>query len=493
MSPGLPRPLQAYIAISAVAGIGWLIFLISRADWTTTLTGEVVLFYSLVVLAGYFPMPVAPKIKADVSTAVMFGATLLLEPGAAALAGAAGVVSYMYLLRFSSGKVTFPMYLLRFSSGKVTFPWYKYPFNAGATSIYVGLAALVFHSLTPGASLFTPTVIATAAVMYFANTFLVIGAASLQLSLNPVRFWWIGTRDSGAAELSLFAFGFIGAVAYNESPWTIGALIIPVALVRIAFASLGHANMQLQGAKLRLEGLQGEIANHAKLASVGAISLDIAHQVKNPLAILIGRIEMLQEKMPESSPERRHLDIAMEACQHLQELTVNFTAVASRKKVCLDIRDLLGEAYGMAGLHTSKVIDSKWEYQDELPKVEGNPVLLREALSNVFSNAIDAVNERGVLHTTAVQVNGDVVACISDNGDGIPVEFMDRLFEPFQTTKATGSGLGLFAAKHIVELHHGRLEVESEKGRGTSVKVTLPALKAGAETEEGSRGELARV
>ena len=103
-------------------------------------------------------------------------------------------------------------------------------------------------------------------------------------------------------------------------------------------------------------------------------------------------------------------------------------------------------------------------------------MLLREGFSNIFANAMEAVGSKGQISTTAYRVNGSVVVRISDGGDGIPDEIAEHLFEPLNTTKEKGSGVGLFAAKHILEMHKGSVEIESEPQRGTSVTLTLPAM-----------------
>ena len=316
---------------------------------------------------------------------------------------------------------------------------------------------------------------AAAAVLYLVNTALVTGAASLQMRLNPLRFWWMGTRENGPAELSLLAFGFLGALAYRESPWTLLALILPVAVVYVAFSRIARTNSQLSEAMRRLESLQGQIANSSKLASIGAISLDMAHQIKNPLTILLGRLENLQDRIPEQSVTRRDLDRAVTAGWRIQELTQNFTSIGNQEPIEIDVGDLLTDAFGMAGIRNHRRIQARWRCQTELPKVAGNPVLLREALTNIFFNAMEAVSQDGKITTDATRVNGTIVIRISNDGSGIPEDVMDHLFEPFYSTKDEGSGLGLFAANHIVEMHRGSVSVHSEEGRGTSVTVTLPA------------------
>ncbi|MBI4282544.1 MAG: HAMP domain-containing histidine kinase [Chloroflexi bacterium] len=458
MSQNLQKPLQAYVVATVVTGGALVSYLASGGGWGLSTLGEAAPFLVLVVVAGCFPLPVAPKVKTDVTTAVLFGAALTLEPVVAALTGAVGIVIYTVI--------------------RLHLPWYKYPFNASATAIYVGLASLVFHSLAPDHSLLSMAVAPAAAIMYLANTALVTGAASLQLGANPFRFWWMGTRENGPAEVGLLSFGFLGALAYQQSPWTVLALFTPVAIIYFAFSRLAQANAELEEAMKKLEALQGRIATDAKLASVGALYLDLAHQIKNPLTIAMGRLESLRSRLEDGSTARRHLDIAMEATVRIQSLTENFISVGQKRWVPIDVPTLVNEALGMAGLLNHTRVETRLEYSEGLPQVSGNPVLLRESLTNVFSNALEAVEEDGLIAVAAFQDEGSVVVRISDNGVGIPREMKAHLFEPFRSSKPQGAGVGLFAAKHILEMHEGSVGIESEEGKGTTVTVRLPAVLA---------------
>jgi signal transduction histidine kinase len=446
-----------------------LIYLALSVDWEASLIGETALLTLLILLAGSFPLPVAPKIKADVTTAVMLGAVIILDAGAAALAATVGVTCYTFLLRFWGERIRLP--------------WSRYPFNTGVTALYVGLASLVFHELTAGNEIASPALVSAAAVMYFTNTILVTGAASLQMGLNPLEFWWAGTRQNGLAEVSLMGVGILGAIAYRENPGMIATLVVPTAIVYIAFSRLAQSNTRLEEAAERLTYLQGEIAKQAKLASVGAISLDIAHQIKNPLAILMGRLEIAQECLSIDNPCQRHVQIAASAGERIKNLTESFTSVGHQELVKLDPRELLEEAFGMARLLHTGAIETRWEFEAGLPHIYGNPMLLREALSNVFSNAIEAVDGSGTIKTSTSRENGYVVTRITDDGCGVPKEIMENLFEPFRSTKPDGSGLGLFATKHIVEMHRGRIKVESREGHGTSVTIALPIHQPQTESE----------
>ena len=280
------------------------------------------------------------------------------------------------------------------------------------------------------------------------------------------------TRKLGVLALVFF----LGAVVYLESPWTIVGLFIPVAIIYIAFSRLARTNARLEEALEKLEALQGRIVSTSKLASVGAISLDLAHQIKNPLAIIMGRLESLPDQLDQGSRARRHVDAAISAACRMQELTENFMSIGRLKPVQLDIGTVLNDALVMAGLPNRKKIDARWSYPKDLPKVEGNPVLIREAFSNIFANAMEAVEEGGVVTIEAGQVAGRVVVEISDNGMGISDEKKAHLFEPFYSTKPNGHGLGLFAVKHIVEMHQGSVEMETKEGEGTRVTVSLPTI-----------------
>ena len=115
-------------------------------------------------------------------------------------------------------------------------------------------------------------------------------------------------------------------------------------------------------------------------------------------------------------------------------------------------------------------------------------MLMREALSNIFANSIEALEDGGLITIGTHRVNGKVLISNSDNGPGIPADKMAHLFEPFHSTKSNGHGLGLFAAKHIMEMHNGTVEIESEEGTGTTVTVTLPAKPASDEDPSDSSG-----
>ena len=246
-------------------------------------------------------------------------------------------------------------------------------------------------------------------------------------------------------------------------------MIIPVAVIYLAFSHLASANT-------RLESLQGRTVSTSKLASIEALSLDLAHQIKNPLAIILGRLDGLHDGFGDGTIERRNVQIALDAGWRVQELTQTFTYTGRQEWLSFDVRKLLKESLGMAGLRTSKGIETCWSCAEDLPKVHGNPALIREALSNFFANAMDAVDDGGRIFVEAIRDGDNVSVKIIDNGMGIPTGDLIHLFEPFHTTKPHDQGLGLFAAKQILEMHRGGVEMQSAQGVGSTVTVTLPLI-----------------
>ena len=263
MGPGLPIRVNLFSACVALAGLATMFYLGMNEDWSLFVVANTCFFILLIIVTGSFPLPVAPRATADVSTAVLFGVALLLEPGFAVFTAVMGKSISYITVRGLGDRLKLLGYW---------YPYYKYPFNLGEVAITAGVTSYLFHTLGSTGEYLTPVIILAAGAMYISNTALITAIVSLEMKINPLTFWWMGTKENGAAELSLLSFGFLGAMVYDESPWTSAALIIPVAVIYVAFSRLASSNTQLEDALERLEALQGRIVSTAKLASIGAIS-----------------------------------------------------------------------------------------------------------------------------------------------------------------------------------------------------------------------------
>ena len=167
-----PSPvLCMMIGIVAIGGVAWSAYLASQLEWTTELLAGTLLLASLVMLAGLFPIPVAPRVKAGMTTAPLFGAALVLAPGGVVIAAVVGGLAYQIALRFRSPGM------------KV--PWYQLIFNVGETALSTGVAAYIFDRMADE-SLTSMAILLAAAAMYLINSSLVSLIVATQLRENPV-------------------------------------------------------------------------------------------------------------------------------------------------------------------------------------------------------------------------------------------------------------------------------------------------------------------
>ena len=292
---------------------------------------------------------------------------------------------------------------------------------------------------------------------------------------NPISIWVQGTRQNGFAEVAQLGFGLLGAAVYQQSPWGTLVLLLPLVVVYIALSRLAGARAAADVALEQVKTLQGQVQRTSRLASVGAISVNLSHQMKVPLGLLLGQLNDIYDRLDTESRVSSQVRIARDAGRRIDELAHNFITVPQQSPVPFDLRNSLDEALGVVEPRYSNNISIRWDFQDQLPEVEGNPVLMREALSNILSNAMEAMDDGGEVTVEAKQANGSVIASISDAGAGIPAEKLEHIFEPLHLHSIDQIESGLFAAKHILEMHHGNVDVQSVGGEGTRVTVTLPA------------------
>lgn len=282
--------------------------------------------------------------------------------------------------------------------------------------------------------------------------------------------------------------------------------------VRERTAELERSNQQLKSAYLELRSTQEQLIHSEKLASLGQLVAGIAHEIKNPLNFIYGNTEFLaryveqlkqllakyEELRSISAADRAAIARLKDAINYdfllkdLETLVANFSEGA--KRINAIISDL--RAFSRMDLEKPTEVDLhrcleialnllRNQYQDRItivreygavPMVKGYAGKLNQVFMNLLSNAIQAIPERGQIWITTLVERSEAVVKIRDSGIGIPHELMGKIFEPFFTTKPVGqgTGLGLSISYGIIQQHGGRIEVESEPGRGSTFSVRLP-------------------
>jgi signal transduction histidine kinase len=242
----------------------------------------------------------------------------------------------------------------------------------------------------------------------------------------------------------------------------------------------------------KLQQAQEEARRSERLAALGQMSAGLAHEIRNPLGVIKGSAEMLQQKLGESNPLAGELAgyISIET-NRLSALVTRFLDFARPLHAELtpqDITSVLDRAVhdvAMTHKEESASVRVERQYQQNLPLVPLDESLSEQAFVNLIQNAYDAMSGGGgtlrVLAARAKSANqAGVEVRIEDTGPGIPDELREQIFNPFVTTKKTGVGLGLSIVSRIIDGHHGSIRLESGlKGAGFVMFFPVNAEVAG--------------
>jgi signal transduction histidine kinase len=238
-----------------------------------------------------------------------------------------------------------------------------------------------------------------------------------------------------------------------------------------------------------LAGMTQQLWQASKLATMGELSASIAHELNNPLATVALRTENLLMQMPEDSEKRKPLEIIAQEVDRMATLVNNllqFSRRSHRQVSTLDVREEITNSVEFVHYHLrSNNVEVVREFADGLPSIQADRQQLRQLFLNLLTNASDAMPQGGKL-TVRAESNGlgdaeAVVIEFVDTGEGITAENLERIWDPFFTTKpeGKGTGLGLAICRRIVEEHGGTISIQSEVGRGTTVRIVFPATGNG--------------
>lgn len=225
--------------------------------------------------------------------------------------------------------------------------------------------------------------------------------------------------------------------------------------------------------------LEEEIRRASFLASVGEMAAGVAHEIRNPLTVIKGYVQMLLEEKEESKPGnvKVHLQIVLDEINRLGRIVQDFLSLAKPQdleKVCLDFNELL--------VSVRDFLESEALCQDahleikmdpSVGKIEGDPASLKQVVFNLATNAFQAAGQGGKVTIRTYQRNHWAFLEVSDNGPGIPENLKEKVFVPFFTTKPAGTGIGLAISRRIVLDHGGNLSFRSEPGN-TRFIVQIP-------------------
>ena len=248
-------------------------------------------------------------------------------------------------------------------------------------------------------------------------------------------------------------------------------------------------NGKIQGNLFHIEDVTEKRAKEIRLrraeslASLTTLAAGVAHEIKNPLGAIGIHIQLIKKSLQGKSrvgkrAVMKHLDVVTEEVERLNKIVVDFLFAVRPMDAHLELRDLNGILLDMVKFVEVETAQGDVKLNVEL--AEGLPRLLldekyiKQALLNLVKNALGAMPDGGVL-TIRTERKGDYVRLqVTDTGIGIPPEYLDKIFEPYFTTKEFGSGLGLTIVYKIVKEHQGEITVDSEPGKGTTFTIKFP-------------------
>jgi signal transduction histidine kinase len=256
---------------------------------------------------------------------------------------------------------------------------------------------------------------------------------------------------------------------------------------RRARAEVERLNAEVTGTLTRLQAAQEELVEAERMATVGRLSLKVAHEVRNPIAAIELNAELLGEmvhgRVSEDGTEATALVSAIrDQVVALDALTEEYLAFARFPRPQFEedsVNDMVvALAEFVRPLASRQQVEVKVDTDPTVPPMEIDRTLLRQAVLNLVKNGLEALSQGGVLTLTTRHADHTVEIAIADTGPGIAPEVGRRLFEQFFTTKPQGTGLGLGISRQIVEEHGGKIRWSSTPGEGAVFIMSLPVRKA---------------
>jgi signal transduction histidine kinase/DNA-binding response OmpR family regulator len=240
-----------------------------------------------------------------------------------------------------------------------------------------------------------------------------------------------------------------------------------------------------------LRATEAQLVQSGKLAAVGELVANVAHEINNPMTSILGYTTLLYEETPATSPRKATLKLIQDESLRIREIVralLDFSRQRAYAKELVDIREALRDTIALVHRHAllSNVVIEE-QHNQAVPPVAIDVPQCKQVFLNLITNALDAMPTGGTLTIRTAATDDMITIEFADTGVGIPPANLGRIFEPFFTTKPAvkGTGLGLSVSLGIVQAHGGTIQVASDPGKGSRFTVSLPIKGPGPAPTEG--------
>ncbi|MGC9065248.1 MAG: ATP-binding protein [Candidatus Ratteibacteria bacterium] len=230
--------------------------------------------------------------------------------------------------------------------------------------------------------------------------------------------------------------------------------------------------------------LEQKIHELEKFAMLGELSAEILHEINNPLTIILGYVQILMQEMAAQNSATteeawQYLKVVENEVKKCQTIAKSFLNASkhSFKRTVVNVNKIIENMICfLRDNPLTKHVNFVCDFEPDISLVLASPEQMQQVFTNLFINAMEAMDGNGTIRIETKNQSGKVIVKISDSGKGVPQELLEKIFQPFFTTKSIkGTGIGLSISKKIIEAHGGQIYAESQPEKGTTFTLCFPA------------------